>query len=1153
MKNRFILLLSLMGMNLSIHCFSQNTTLDPSSIPTPNQSTLGSYGTIPVSNYTGKADLNIPIYSTTQRGVDLDVRLSYDTSGFLINQLPGWTGHNWTLMAGGAITRKINDRPDEIDMKGTNTGFDYFTYYETNGTVKNKDESADSYTNYFKNALHDRVNLDSNLNMRGVDRYDSSADVFYFNFMGISGSFFFGTDGNWKVVCDKNIDVIFDVNDQSNYIESFEEYYPNGGPKNSKGESMPAEFIIKQPKTIKGFTLVDEDGNKYFFGGDKSSIEYSMPLVSAAYEYNTTQPWNAVSWMLKEVQNRFGNVLYSFNYSRGKFIAQIQNAYNTMTATETSEDVKIIGGEHSYFKSCSGTLNAPVYLDSIRIIDGTNLKFEHSNVFSTNPAKTLYPYVNTWSMIEDAHPELALGDGTNFWGTMYYPLNDEFKIFVHSYTDIEKCMGKMNLEELDAITIDNVKDQNGNNPKRYLFGYSFNNRMHLQSLILDTHNKYLFEYDRFDQLPSDYLTKEFDNWGYYNGINYDAKKSAQASSSDDDQTAVEYIKSATSGVKEPRIPDFDYGTMGMLKKIIYPTGGYSLFEYEQNSCSQYMSDDKKNVITLKYDIPAGGLRIKSIENHDDDMIVSRKSFEYKMPVNGLSSGEIYSIPNSNFIWKSDYTDEDKKTYHQKYVVDMMCSVVPLSNSFSSSLGYSYVTENDADGSSTSYTYSNFSTEKDEMFLKSRFGTNTISAFDETSSRRYMCGKLRSEVKTDKNGELVQQNLYGYDSDYDFNKDHYVITTSLSKIDNFVGVVGSVYKMFYFNSGLKNIVKTIRYGNSYVTDTMNYDRKYTPLTVTLANGKSHTVDIFKTTSESLKRQDFVENTVYSYPYLENSINHDLVNQFCLPVTSTKRYINGSLVSGSKVAYGSFNNNSNIAPQYIYEFAGDETNPDTVEQYISYYPNFLVKEIVDKNGINHQFAWNKYDQMVTSVANGSSDIKMNENLNEMKSSNKSDIFTSKPTLANLYSYDSQGRMASTLDKNGENTDYSYDQFGRLTKVQVYDETKLEYSYHNRPSSITLDDDFGIYDKSSLTIPSSSGREGYIQIEYKLRYDLKNAEIRMYYVTNNDYLLASVIIPNNSKKGSVWIKIDPDWNGPCKICLYVDGNYVCDADTRLSFKKY
>lgn len=36
----------------------------------------------------------------------MPISLDYDASGFQINALPSCTGHNWTLQAGGVITRQ---------------------------------------------------------------------------------------------------------------------------------------------------------------------------------------------------------------------------------------------------------------------------------------------------------------------------------------------------------------------------------------------------------------------------------------------------------------------------------------------------------------------------------------------------------------------------------------------------------------------------------------------------------------------------------------------------------------------------------------------------------------------------------------------------------------------------------------------------------------------------------------------------------------------------------------------------------------------------------------------------------------------------------------------------------------------------------------
>ncbi|MDD7146688.1 MAG: hypothetical protein PUH79_11010, partial [Hallella sp.] len=64
----------------------------------------------------------------------LSASLLYDTSGILVNSLPSWTGHSWTLSVGGVITRAVKGYPDEFDtvfltwnvMK--RLGYDYVDY-----------------------------------------------------------------------------------------------------------------------------------------------------------------------------------------------------------------------------------------------------------------------------------------------------------------------------------------------------------------------------------------------------------------------------------------------------------------------------------------------------------------------------------------------------------------------------------------------------------------------------------------------------------------------------------------------------------------------------------------------------------------------------------------------------------------------------------------------------------------------------------------------------------------------------------------------------------------------------------------------------------------------------------------------------------------
>ncbi|TCN49640.1 hypothetical protein D0809_24240 [Flavobacterium circumlabens] len=103
-----------------------------------------------------------------------------------------------------------------------------------------------------------------------------------------------------------------------------------------------------------------------------------------------------------------------------------------------------------------------------------------------------------------------------------------------------------------------------------------NQRVFLQNItFLDPTKKYSFEYTGQTEFPQR-LSYSQDHWGYYNGkynTNLVDKNISQYGSGLDD---FDY-KGAD---KEPNA---DFAKIGLLKKIIYPTKGYTEFEYEANT------------------------------------------------------------------------------------------------------------------------------------------------------------------------------------------------------------------------------------------------------------------------------------------------------------------------------------------------------------------------------------------------------------------------------------------------------------------------------------------------------------------------------------------------------------------------------------------
>lgn len=128
--------------------------------PSPNAASLGKYGDIPVGLYTGSPNINLPLFDIRCGSFSLPISLSYQSQGMKVEEKAGWVGLNWSLNAGGVITRSVRGGADENG---------YWTYA--------------SWTNdYIASDYNRTMSVCSGL-------FDTQPDIFYFNFAGYSGKF----------------------------------------------------------------------------------------------------------------------------------------------------------------------------------------------------------------------------------------------------------------------------------------------------------------------------------------------------------------------------------------------------------------------------------------------------------------------------------------------------------------------------------------------------------------------------------------------------------------------------------------------------------------------------------------------------------------------------------------------------------------------------------------------------------------------------------------------------------------------------------------------------------------------------------------------------------------------------------------------------
>lgn len=103
-------------------------------VPTsPEAALLGRFGDIPIGYYTGTAEINVPLYTIKENGVEIPIALNYHSSGIRVEDQASDVGLGWLMEPGGAVIQIVNGKDDGRDRllynsmyPGTQTS--YYTY-----------------------------------------------------------------------------------------------------------------------------------------------------------------------------------------------------------------------------------------------------------------------------------------------------------------------------------------------------------------------------------------------------------------------------------------------------------------------------------------------------------------------------------------------------------------------------------------------------------------------------------------------------------------------------------------------------------------------------------------------------------------------------------------------------------------------------------------------------------------------------------------------------------------------------------------------------------------------------------------------------------------------------------------------------------------
>jgi YD repeat-containing protein len=386
-KGKTILFVLLSGL-VSMVVNGQNPYMPNVVPPSPNASALTKFSDVPVSNYTGAAEVTIPIYTINARGISLPITLSYHTGGIHLKEEASWAGLGWALSVGGSISRTIMDKDDYDGNKYFNS-----VVPEINGTMQSHQDWTcgnpyfyDFFCNYLVYTDQGTKDFTSAFTSSNP-LYDFEPDIYNYNFLGRSGKFIISR--NKKVVLQKqdNLNIQFDptglwftiTDDQGNrfYFNDREIVQNNNGLPSSGSTSAwyLSKIITQLSDTVKFNYLVDSTWTTV--NGDINQSYRDGCSQNEGLFSSQNPPTLYMNVTLQNIDYQGGQVQFSFDNNRvdltnGKKLNSVKiysKIGNTLTYVKENQFF------YSYFNSgYSGTANEfqRLRLDSVKEVSGTS-------------------------------------------------------------------------------------------------------------------------------------------------------------------------------------------------------------------------------------------------------------------------------------------------------------------------------------------------------------------------------------------------------------------------------------------------------------------------------------------------------------------------------------------------------------------------------------------------------------------------------------------------------------------------------------------------------------------------------------------------------------------------------------------------------------
>lgn len=514
-----------------------------------------------VNLQTGSAVFSLPMFNWQDNKSSLyfNMSLNYNSSnGLKVNEIASNIGQGWNLNAGGMVTRiQVGEPDDQYPKDGIIEDVSKYPagyLYNSNDPTKGCPKALTKYPIFeAKDHIYKQHNSVAS---------DRELDYFAFNFNGKNGLFVLNkADNSGYQIGDSKIKIWFTLSPVK---------MVNKGGDNAPIRTRISTFYIK-----------DENGLTYRFGNYQDQTLYPNPaygltkVLKTAYcdvngqisltqpgfkggnvyyqslfeDSKITDPYIINSWFLTEIYDELTNSKITFEYTN-KFVidpAQLNISYYQ------EKDYSIISRKET----------------QSQVPELLNVKFPDNHLIHINYGAArldLKPATNTEQIISSIDISYSGRPLSRYELKNSYFILNRYGIPV---SDFEKSTARLCLLSIKKYGVDLKGDDNP-----YMFDYYIGS-------------------DNTDDFVPPYSFPLKDIWGYYNGINstaYDGtpvisgKPISQLNifdiNNNNDCKGLCFLKNGASGVVLNS--KSGYAKNGLLRQIVYPTGGTLTYDYIQN-------------------------------------------------------------------------------------------------------------------------------------------------------------------------------------------------------------------------------------------------------------------------------------------------------------------------------------------------------------------------------------------------------------------------------------------------------------------------------------------------------------------------------------------------------------------------------------------